>query len=277
MITSTKNDKIKHIRALQGRTKARREANQFVVEGVRLAEEALAANWQPTLALYTESLSERGMQLIEQLRQMQVEVEEVSEHVMDAASDTQNSQGILLVLPIQDVPQPDELNFVLIPDQVRDPGNLGTLLRSAAAAGVQAVWLQVGTVDAFSPKVLRAAMGAHFRLPIRTLTTKETKRYCQGHGLNVLLAVANKGAVYTEINLQVPVALVVGGEADGPSGSMQAIAKGYAHIPMPGGSESLNAAMAGTLFMFEVARQRNYGRPRRPKDLGGLIGAESIK
>lgn len=277
MITSTKNDKIKQVRALQGRPKERREANAFVVEGVRLAEEALAAGWQPSLALYTESLSERGMQLVEQMRGMQVEVEEVSEQVMNAASDTQNSQGILLVLPMQDVPQPDELTFVLIPDQVRDPGNLGTLLRSAAAAGVQAVWLQVGTVDAFSPKVVRAAMGAHFRLPIRTLTTKETKRYCKGHGLNVLLAVADKGAVYTEINLQVPLALVIGGEADGPSGSMQAIAKGYAHIPMPGGSESLNAAMAGTLFMFEVARQRNYGRPKEAKSSSGLIGMDKIK
>jgi TrmH family RNA methyltransferase len=276
MITSAKNVRIKQIRALQALPKARREANAFVVEGVRLAEEALAANWQPSLALYTDGLSERGMHLVEQMQQQAVEVEEVTEAVMKAASDTQNSQGLLLVLPIQELLQPDKLDFVLIPDQVRDPGNLGTLLRSAAAAGVQAVWLQVGTVDAFSPKVVRAGMGAHFRLPIRTLTTKETKRWCQGHSLNVLLAVANKGAVYSEINLKVPLALVIGGEAEGPSGSMQAIARGYAHIPMPGGCESLNAAMAGTLFMFEVARQRNYGRPEGTSNKGGLIGTENI-
>lgn len=258
MITSKKNSKIKSIRALQMSPKARRESNAFVIEGVRLAEEALMADWLPSFVIFDEQLNERGIQLVEQCQIMGIEVEQVSPAVMKAASDTQNPQGILMVLPVRELPQPEMLDFVLIPDQVRDPGNLGTLLRSAAAAGVQAVWLQVGDVDAYSPKVVRAAMGAHFRLPLQVLTAEETKQLCLKHQLKVLLAAAGKGEMYTDINLRLPLALVIGGEAEGYSSPMQEIGTGYAHIPMPGGSESLNAAMAGTLFMFEVARQRGY-------------------
>ena len=263
MITSTKNSKIKDIRALQALPKARRRANAFVIEGVRLAEEALEANWTPETVLFSEDLSERGLQLLERCQGIGTDVEQVAPQVMKAASDTKTPQGILMVLPVRELPIPDMINFVLIPDQVRDPGNLGTLLRSAVAAGVQIVCPQAGDVDVYSPKVVRAAMGAHFRLPLRVLTAEETRQFCHHHQLNVLLAAAGKGQVYTEIDLQVPLALVIGGEAEGPSNSLQSFATNFAHIPMTGGSESLNAAMAGTLFMFEVARQRGYQNTKR--------------
>ena len=257
MITSTKNAKIKEVRALQGRAKVRRKAGAFVVEGVRLAEEALAAGWQPQLVLYTEDLDERGHVVVQAFSEQGAPVEIVAAHVMEAASDTQTPQGILLVLPLTPLPLPPQLDFVLILDQVRDPGNLGTLLRGAIAAGADAVLLTEGSVDPFAPKVVRAGMGAHFRLPVHTQNIAQLGEVCQAHGLAVYLAAAGAGQTHTALDLTGPIGLAVGGEAAGHSQALQALAAGQVQIPMPGGGESLNAAMAGTILLFEVVRQRN--------------------
>jgi len=257
MITSTKNPKIKEVRALQARAKTRREAGAFVVEGVRLGEEALASGWLPTGAFYTQDLNQRGEEILDQLRKQNVPVEEVAPHVMKAASDTQSSQGLLLVMPMKTLPIPDPLDFVLVVDQVRDPGNLGTLLRSAAAAGVQAVFLGEESVDVFSPKVVRGAMGAHFRIPIQTLNTKDILSQCERRGLKVLVTAAGKGATYTDEDMTGSIAIVVGGEAEGTRPVLIEKADGFIHIPMPGGGESLNAGVAGSIVLFEVVRQRS--------------------
>jgi TrmH family RNA methyltransferase len=257
MITSTKNPKIKEVRALQARAKTRREAEAFVVEGIRLGEEALASGWLPTGAFYTQDLNQRGEEILNQLRKQNVPIEEVAPHVMKAASDTQSSQGLLMVIPIRTLPIPDPLDFVLIVDQVRDPGNLGTLLRSATAAGVQAVFLGEESVDAFSPKVVRGAMGAHFRLPIQALNYEDILSQCERHNLKILVSAAGKGAAYTEEDLTRPIAIVVGGEAKGARPALIEKAEGFMHIPMPGGGESLNAGVAGSVVLFEVVRQRS--------------------
>src|SRR6185503_8826497 len=133
MITSSQNSKIKLVRALLGRAKERRDANAFVVEGVRLVEEAISSNWGFQYGLYDESLNEKGKLLVEGLKFGGVEVEEVSESVMKSLSETETPQGILAVLELTQLPIPNYLNFILILDQIRDPGNLGTLLRTAAA------------------------------------------------------------------------------------------------------------------------------------------------
>lgn len=257
MITSTKNEKVKQIKALQGRAKARREAGAFVIEGIRLAEEALAADWQVQLCLYDPALNERGLALVEKLREAGVETLEAAPHVIAAASDTQTPQGILLVLDLAPLPLPESPDFVLVLDQLRDPGNAGTLLRTAAAAGVNAVLFSTGSVDAFSPKVLRSGMGAHFRLPMHTMPAGEIITFCQEHRLRILLAEANKGAPYHAADLKAPLALIVGSEAHGPGEEFHSAADGYLHIPMPGESESLNAAMAASVLLFEAIRQRS--------------------
>ena len=215
MITSAKNPKIKEIKALQGRAKARRQANAFVVEGVRLAEEAVAAGWKPQLCLYTTEISGRGLALVDTLKGQDIPVEEAAPHVLEAASDTQTPQGILLVLPMQTLPTPQNVDFALVIDQVRDPGNMGTLLRSAAAGGVQAVLLTEGGVDVFSPKVVRGAMGAHFRLPIQTLSEEEVLAFCRRNNLKLFAAAAGEGGAHTQTDLTQPIALMVGGEAEG--------------------------------------------------------------
>ncbi len=165
MISSPQNSKIKWVRKLVGNSRFRRAECVFVVEGVRMAEEVLTAGWLPSLVLFSDDLSKRGKQLVHNYRASSV-VEEVSEAVMRSVSDTDTPQGILVVVEEQKLPLPQALDFVLIPDLVRDPGNMGAILRSAAAAGVQAVLIPPKTIDPFTPKVVRSAMGAHFRLPL---------------------------------------------------------------------------------------------------------------
>lgn len=256
MITSAQNAKIKLVRALLGRAKERREANAFVVEGVRLVEEAVSSNWELRFALYDETLSERGWSQVEGLESRGIDVEMVSDSLMKSLSETETPQGILAVLEFKQLPIPNSPNFVLIPDQIRDPGNLGTLLRSAAATGVQAVLLPPETTDAFAPKVLRSGMGAHFRLPIHAMTWTEIEQVSKSANLQMYIADMD-GPSCWETDLRQPLALIVGGEADGASEAAHKLTKKQLSIPMMERMESLNAGVAGSVLMFEVVRQRS--------------------
>ena len=256
MITSVHNPKIQLVRKLQSRSRERREAQAFVVEGVRLVEEALTAGWQASLVLYESSLDERGLNVVQGFAAQGAAIEEVSPEVLQAASDTETPQGLLAVLALRTLPLPEQIDFVFIPDGVKDPGNLGSMLRTAASAGVDAVLLPEATVDVYAPKVLRAAMGAHFRLPILILSWSEIRGLLERSGLHLYLADAGAGISYTQADFRLPLALVVGGEAEGASPFAASLAADRVHIPMPGGMESLNAAIAAAVLLFEVVRQR---------------------
>lgn len=259
MITSPHNPHIKMIRALLARRAEREEAGAFIAEGVRLCEEGLLANCQPQIVLYTALTSARGLDLARRFAERGSLVEEVPPALMDQITETEESQGILAVFPYPRLELPEELNFVVIADALRDPGNMGTLLRTASAAGAQAVLLTPGTTDAFSPKVVRAAMGAHFRLPIRSLTWEEITRICRQRArpLQILVAEMENAQSCWSLDLRTPLALVIGGEAEGASPEARRAADHQICIPMPGRAESLNAAVAAAILMFEVVRQRN--------------------
>jgi len=256
MITSVHNPKIKWVRTLQNDPSARREAGAFVVEGVRLSEEAIASGWQAQLVLYSPELGPRGRAAVEGFVALGVTVEAVTEQVLRAASDTQTPQGVLAVLDMRSLPLPDVPGFVFIPDGVRDPGNLGSMLRTAAAAGVDAALIPKGAVDAYAPKVVRAAMGAHFRLPVASLSWEEIDGLLGKAHLRVFLADSSSGEPYSHCDLRDPLALVMGGEAEGASETARRLATARLHIPMVGGVESLNVAAAAAVLLFEVARQR---------------------
>jgi TrmH family RNA methyltransferase len=256
VITSAQNSRVQHIRALLSQRKAREASLEFALEGVRLVEEALASAWQARFVLYTSELSARGQELIAVCRQRGVEVEEAAPHVLKSAADTENPQGILGVFAYRELPLPARPDFVVIADGLRDPGNLGTLLRTAAAAGAQALVLAPGSVDAFSPKVLRSGMGAHFRLPLREWAYPEIAAWLKP-ACRVLIAESAEGTPCWQFDMRAPLALVVGGEAEGASPAARALADALVTIPMPGKSESLNAAVAAGILLFEVVRQRS--------------------
>jgi TrmH family RNA methyltransferase len=258
MITSVHNPKIQAISKLQRHAKERRDKQAFVIEGVRLAEEALQAGWEAQLLLFTDQLDERGKAVMAGFTSRGVPVEQVTDAVMNAISETETPQGILVVLSLLKLPIPKNPDFVLVLDGVRDPGNLGTILRTALAAGVQAVLLAPGNVDAFAPKVVRAGMGAHFRLPLLQPGWDGIKQILKAPGsqMRVYLADSTAGTSYLQVDFCSPVAIIVGGEAGGAGSESAALADDMVHIHMPGGSESLNAAVAASILIFEVVRQR---------------------
>lgn len=256
MIESTRNPKILWVRGLNARSRQRRESGAFVVEGVRLVEEALLAGWDAQLVLFTQDLDPRRQAILDGFTDRHVPVEMVSEQVMRAASDTQSPQGMLAVLALHSLPLPEKPDFIFIPDGVRDPGNLGSMLRSATAAGTDLVCLPAGTVDVFSPKVVRAGMGAHFRLPIFVSSWQEIAARLQYAGVQVFLAAAGQGVAYTQVDFRRPLALVIGGEASGAGDFVRSLPHRAVHIPMPGRVESLNAAAAAAVLIFEVLRQQ---------------------
>ncbi len=262
MITSLQNPRIKRVRALQSRARTRRAEGAFVIEGVRLCEEALTAQWPADYLLYTAELSPRARQVVDGFQDQGVEALIVSDAVMRAASETQTPQGVLCVLQIAHLPIPDRLSFCLILDGVRDPGNLGTLLRTASAAGVEAVFLPPGNVDLLAPKVLRAAMGAHFHLPMAQFDWETTIQRLGA--IPIYLSDAREGIPYTQADFRSPCALVIGGEAAGAGPTAQKQATYRVHIPMPGQAESLNAASAGAVLLFEVVRQRRKQPTNKP-------------
>ncbi len=260
-IVSLSNERVRRVQALQRGTRRRYQEGLFVAEGLRLVQEALAVNMPFYEVFYTAAFAESapGSAFIAACMERANSCWEVPVEVMQALADTETPQGVLVVLPIPDLPCEAATPFTLIPDAIRDPGNLGTMLRTAWAAGVSRVLLPPGTVDHTNPKVVRAAMGAHFHLPIRRAAWDDI--CVDREETDVWLAEAGPGTPYDAVDWRGRVALVVGGEAEGASPEGRALAAGrQVTIPMARGVDSLNAAMAAVIVLFEAARQRGVGR-----------------
>ncbi len=258
MITSRHNPRLQAVRRLQAQAKSRLEEGAFVVEGVRLSEEALQSGWTARQVFYSGSLDPRGRAAVEGFTSRGVLVQQLSEAAMQSISATETPQGLLVVLEMKALPIPSPADFLLILDGVRDPGNLGAILRAAAAARVGAMLLAPGNADPWSPKVLRAGMGAHFHLPVRDMSWDVIRQSIKRPvgKMRVYLADTAAGVAYTVADFRAPLALIVGGEAAGAGDEAAALADEKVHIPMPGASESLNAAVAAGILLFEVLRQR---------------------
>jgi TrmH family RNA methyltransferase len=253
MISSVHNERVKYIRSL-ARRRVRQREGRFVVEGTRLIDEMARAGVGPALLLYTASWAATpdGQRLLPALAPAAAECWLVGEAALAACADTESPQGVLAVVPfVQVEPRPGP---ILVLDQLRDPGNLGTILRSAEAAGIGQVILAPGTVDVYNPKVVRGAMGAHFRLPVAELGWPQIAARVAGRA--VWLAEAGGDVAYDRVDWQASSVLIVGGEAQGAGRQAARLASGRVCIPMAGGTESLNAAMATTVILFEMARQR---------------------
>lgn len=260
-IVSLNNERVRRVQTLERSTRRRYHEGLFVAEGLRLVQEILAAGLPIYEAFYTSMLVESasGAALVAACAERASTCWEVSVEVMQALADTETPQGILVVLPIPDLHCDVATPFMLIPDAIRDPGNLGTMLRTAWAAGVSQVLLPPGTVDYTNPKVVRAGMGAHFYVPMHRATWEDIRADLDETA--VWLAEAGPGTPYDAVDWRGRVALIVGGEAKGASLEGRALAAGrHINIPMARGVDSLNAAMAAVIVLFEAARQRGVGR-----------------
>ncbi len=261
-ISSSQNPRVKLVRQLQRHSKARREQRRLVLEGVRLVRDVFGAGAAPDFIFYTAEAAASGSPASDLIAQMQaqgVACLDVTGELMRDMAETETPQGVLGVFPWPDTPVPDAPDLVVIADGWRDPGNLGTLLRTAAAAGVDLVALTPGTVDAFNPKTLRAGMGAQWRVPVAVW---EWEWIAQRLGnLAFYLADAAGDVSYDAVDWTRPSAVVVGGEAHGFVRAAERIPHTLVRIPMTPGVESLNAATAAGILIY-AARQHAFLSPR---------------
>ncbi len=231
-----------------------------MLEGVRLVSEACASDVPLRLALYAaEQLQQTaaGRVLLQRFAD-QPHWHAASARVVAAAADTVSPQGIIAVADWPERRAGDGL--VLVLDAVQDPGNVGSLLRSAEAAGVAQVVCSQGTADVYSPKVVRAAMGAHFWLPLRIDVAWPELAILLNDMQHMYAAVGGAQQPYYAVDWQGNTALIIGNEAQGVSADALALAVQQIAIPMQGRAESLNAAVAGSIILFEALRQRAQAR-----------------
>ncbi len=257
-----------HARSLL-RRRARWQEGRFLLEGVRLIEDALRAGCIPALVFFAPDVlaDSRGAALHERCRALGVDCFPASPEVVASLSDTVTPQGVVAVVPFPSPSpsQPASSGLLVVVDGLRDPGNLGTLLRTAAAAGVDRVLLGPGTADPYNPKVVRSAMGAHFRLAPEALSWAGIAQAVRGH--RVWLADPGGETRYDRVDWREASALIIGGEAEGTGAEAAALATGRVAIPLARGVESLNAAVAASVILFEAARQRWVAADAPPASL----------
>lgn len=250
VIRAAANSTIAFVRSLQRRDR-RLSERAFVVEGRLAVADALATGANPRLILVRDDDPQAATALPPEMPHRRVAAK-----LFDRLSDVVTPQGVLAVFPLPELPLPvSDQPLFLVLDRVRDPGNLGTLLRAAAGAGVDAVFLSAESVDPYNPKVVRAGMGTHFRLPLRPLDDQaraEIEARCP-----VRVVASGAAAIsYDQIDWRQPAALIIGSEAAGVGDDGLALGTVSAAIPLAAGVESLNAGVAGAVILFEAARQR---------------------
>jgi TrmH family RNA methyltransferase len=256
MITSASNQRIKDARKLSTR-KMRYATSQVLVEGVRLLGDAWHSGVRPIHVFYAPDrlTSTEGKALLTELEAAGCECIPCTEAVFASLAETSTPQGIAAVLPLPQLAWPANPSLLLVMDAVGDPGNAGTLIRSAEASGCDGVLFAPGAVDPFNDKVMRAGMSAHFRLPIHVCATWTAVDTLLPAAIRCYLADAHAQCDYATIDWRTPSALIVSNEAHGASAEARSRSTPIT-IPMRGHGESLNAAIAGSAILFEAARQR---------------------
>lgn len=258
MITSAANQQMKHVIQLNKKAKTRYEQRVFVVEGMKMCMEAPKKDIQ---AMY---VSESFLQVPEHTAMLQeYSYEVVADNVFKTISDTQTPQGILALIKMPEYTWEDLMGrdgkktHLLILENIQDPGNLGTMIRTGEGAGVTGILMNRTTVDVFHPKTIRATMGSLYRVPFYvTEGLEESLKELKEAGISLYAAHLQGKMSYDEPDYKKPCGFLIGNEGNGLTEKTAEYADAYIRIPMEGRVESLNAAIAATLLMYEVNRQR---------------------
>ncbi|MBP1765589.1 MAG: tRNA/rRNA methyltransferase (SpoU) [Firmicutes bacterium] len=262
-ITSITNPLIKMAASLKQK-KYRSELGLFVIEGIRFAEEAVTSGWETEYCLYTKDAAQhdRVKRVLSALRERNCRQHQVSHSVYERISDTEHPQGILVIIKkkwhdLSELLVSGQEPFFIVLDRVQDPGNVGTMIRTADAAGCSGVILTDGCADLFSGKVLRSSMGSVFHLPIIDAVKMDFVRsFFVEHNISVLVTCLDTPLFHWDVAMTGPLAIVFGNEGSGVSQEWLAVADKKAKIPIYGKAESLNVASATAIFLYEAARQR---------------------
>lgn len=256
MLTSLQNPLVKQIRKLH-QAKHRRSQQRFLLEGTHLLQEALAAAWPLETVCYTPSWEQRYPDLLQQVHAQATRIERVTPEVLQAIATTVQPDGVVVTALSR---QPQSLtcqNLGLVLETLQDPGNLGTIIRTAAAAGAEGLLLSADSADLENPKVLRASAGQWFRLPTAVCPdlVGQVKDY-QQRGFQVVATLPTATQTYWNLNFKGPTLILLGNEGAGLSPPLAALADQQVQIPLAAGVESLNVAIAAALLLYEVQRQR---------------------
>lgn len=260
-IQSSQNSKIKEIKALHLK-KNRDSEGLYFVEGIRFVNDALDNDQAIIKAVISEKLEsvKGGKELIERITAVCSDCSIVTDKLFKEISDTQTPQGIVAVLEksrynIKNIIE--EGSSVVILDSLQDPGNVGTIVRTADAAGISAVIMTKGSVDLYSPKVLRSTMGSVFHMPVfQGIDINEAIGMLKESGYKIIASHLDGRNNYFDEDLTDRCAIIVGNEANGISKETAGMADRLVKIPMPGRAESLNASIAASIMIYEIVRQK---------------------
>lgn len=255
-IESKENNLYKETKKLKER-KNRSKNNKYIIEGFRLIQEAFKANLSIEYLVLKKDENEKIDKYIsEYVSNNKIRMYEMSDNLFKELASTENPQGILAVVNMENKPIKYDGNFYLLCDKVQDPGNLGTIIRTAHAAGIDGIILTKGTVDIYNEKTIRSTMGSLFYVPIHydddNLSLVKTLKE---KGFNLIVTSLDTNKDFFEENLEGKVILTVGNEGNGVSNDVLELADKKVKIPMPGNAESLNVAIATSVIIYEKIRQ----------------------
>lgn len=257
MITSTKNQKIKNVMKLMTSSKARKEQDVFIVEGIRMFKEIDKNDYVE--GFVSSDFYENNR---EYLKKCEKTYEVVDDKVFEQMSGTLTPQGIMAVVKqkhyvLEDIITTDRPAHVIVCENLQDPGNLGTIIRCGEGAGITGIIMSKNTVDIYNPKTIRSTMGSIFRIPfLYTDNLEETIGELKSKNVKMLAAHLKGKKNYDEVNYKGSVGFLIGNEGNGLTDKTANLADEYILIPMEGKVESLNAAIASSILMYEVNRQR---------------------
>lgn len=264
MLTSLQNSLVKQIRKLHS-AKERHQQGLFLLEGTHLLEEALAVGYPLETVCCTPDWQAAHQALWEDAERKCDRTEIVSEEVLTALTTTVQPDGVVATAKrdLQTVKIPTN-GLVLALETIQDPGNLGTIIRTAAAAGASGLWVSKNSVDLDNPKVLRASAGQWFRLPMdNSENLKDTVEISKNAGMQIVATLPSATLTYWEVDWCKPSLILLGNEGAGLSRELAATADVTVNIPQSTGVESLNVAIASALLLYEAQRQKWEGKGSR--------------
>ncbi len=255
-IKSKDNLLLKDIKKLQTK-KYRQDKKLFIIEGLRFVEELVSSNFDIKYLFVEDNYIEKFSNIINQcMAKENIDVIKVDNKLLSYISNTKNPQGILAVVEMKQNILPTRKGLYVLLDRIQDPGNMGTIIRTSHAAGVAGVIITKGSVDLYNDKTLRSTMGSVFKIPIINDFDIEELMDFKKDGFKLVVSSLDTEYNFYDVNYEDNVILAIGNEANGLCDEVIDMADIKVKIPMPGGAESLNAGVAGSIMIYEMLRQK---------------------
>jgi TrmH family RNA methyltransferase len=255
VIQSKENTLIKHVKKLKEK-KYRLDNSAFLIEGFRFVEEALNSNYEVQNTFIDEEVMNKlPVELLESIKKKS-RLSIVKHSLFKELCNTENPQGIAAVVNIKKYDITATEGFYVLADKVQDPGNMGTIIRTAHAAGAQGVIYTKGTVDIYNEKTLRSTMGSIFHIPVIEDNSLSVMRSLKEEGFKIIVSTLDTNSNFFSVDLKGNSIICIGNEGNGISDEVMSMADIKLKIPMPGGAESLNVSVASGIMIYEIVRQK---------------------